>query len=201
MKKLYWIGILWLFLGCEPKKSLPILNTFEIRGGDTVYEKGVNFQLTDQDSSKIDSKTLLGKITVVDFIFLDCPTICPIMHQNMLKVYRLFEKQEDVVFLSHTIEPEKDTIPRLKAFSKQLGVASNKWHFLTGHQDSILKICSMNYSLTAYKDSTAPGGLAHSGALLLLDKNGLTRGVYDGTDSLETQRLIDDLRWLVGTND
>ena len=133
----------------------------------------------------------------VPIIFLNCPTICPIMTTEMLKVYHEFESNSDVLFLSHTIDPENDSIPRLKAHAKHLGIDNKKWHFVTGLKNDIYSIAEDNYYTTAYADSSAPGGYIHSGGLLLIDKNKLIRGVYDGTNPEETNRLIADLEILI----
>lgn len=163
---------------------------------DTVYPSIPTFHLTDQDSAHVTGDSFSGRVYVADFIFLSCPTICPKMTREMLKVYHAFENDDHVGFLSHTIDPEYDTIPRLKQFATSIGVSSPKWHFVTAPADTIYKLAASYYA-TAYPDSTAEGGFTHSGGLLLVDKYKHIRGVYDGTDSVETKRLIKDISKLL----
>jgi len=115
----------------------------------------------------------------------------------MYAVYLSFATNDKVEFISHTIDPEHDTLPRLKAYATNLGVPSSKWHFVTGNQDSIINLAEQSYFATAYPDSTSPGGFTHSGGLLLVDKNRHIRGVYNGTNPEETKRLISDIQTLL----
>jgi protein SCO1/2 len=141
----------------------------------------------------VTGQSLDDKIYVADFIFLSCPTICPRITQAMRKVYTKYAGEDRIVFLSHTIDPQHDTIPRLRQYAQGLGVDSRKWHFLTGPQDSILNLAEHGYFTAAAPDSEAPGGFAHGGGLLLVDRHKHIRGVYNGTDSAETERLIRDI--------
>lgn len=198
MNKLFIIFLVLFFASCtESEKKLPILGERLFDGKDTVYSSIRNFQFLNQDSLTVSNSTFDNKVYVADFIFLSCPSICPLMNKNMLTVYRQFEKNNQVLFLSHTIDPEHDSIKRLKAYSENLNVSSQKWHFVTGNADSVYAMAEKNYFAAAYKDSTAPGGFVHSGGLLLVDKYRHIRGVYDGTDSLEARRLIGDLNKLL----
>ncbi len=164
---------------------------------DSIFPIIRNFSFVNQDSSTVTNQTFKDKIYVADFIFLSCATICPKMNQSMLDVYKAYEKNPNILFLSHSIDTENDTIPRLKEYSNALNVSSKKWHFVTGNQDSIYNMANENYFATAYKDVEAEGGYTHSGGLLLIDKNKHIRGVYDGTDPHETERLIKDIEILL----
>lgn len=181
----------------QPAQKLPILGDPNIEGKDTAYPTIANFNFTDQDSNAISNQTFANKIYVADFIFLSCPTICPKMTGAMQEVYKSYAADERVAFLSHSIDPRHDTIPRLKAYANNLGVAANRWHFVTGNQDSIQNLSEHSYFSTAYPDSTSPGGFTHSGGLLLVDKNRHIRGVYNSTKPAETQRLIGDIQLLL----
>ena len=168
-----------------------------ISGKDTVYPTIADFSLTDQDGQTVTNKSFQGKIYVADFIFLSCPTICPKMTKEMHNAYLSFVHDARVAFISHTIDPEHDTLPRLKAYAAKLGVTTSNWHFLTGNEDSIMHLAQYSYFSTAYPDSTSPGGFTHSGGLLLVDKNRHIRGVYNSMKPEETQRLINDMRILL----
>lgn len=198
MKKLVWKGIVFFFIfSCNKEnKKLPFLGNPIITKKDTTYPKIKDFSFVNQDSVRITQKTFDNKIYVADFIFLSCPTICPKMHEELNKVYNTFQKNNNILFLSHTIDPEHDTVKQLKAYTKGNNI-SNNWHFVTGNRDSIYKIATESYFATAYKDSKEPGGYVHSGGFLLVDKNKFIRGVYDGTNPEETQRLIKDIKLLL----
>ncbi|WP_222597115.1 SCO family protein [Chitinophaga pinensis] len=103
----------------------------------------------------VTADSFADRIYVSDFMFLSCPTICPKMTKEMLKVYHTFEKDDRVALLSHTIDPEYDTIPRLKQYATSIGVRTSKWHFVTAPADTIYKLAASYYA-TAYPDSTAP---------------------------------------------
>lgn len=187
-----------LFLtSCLPKnEKLPIFGQREVVGTDTVYHTIAPFSFVDQDSAEITNTTFKDKIYVADFFFTSCRTICPIMKSQMLRVYEVTKDMPDVLLLSHTIDPEYDTVALLHDFAQRLEVESNKWHFVTGAKDSIYKIAQTSYFATAMEDKSEPDGFIHSGAFLLIDKSGRIRGKYDGTKEEDVNRLIIDIKKL-----
>lgn len=190
------LGSCLMLESCESKKPLPIFGNRYEEGGDTVYHTIAPFQFVDQDSALITNATVKGKIYVADFFFTSCRTICPIMKTQMLRVYEATQTMDDVLLVSHTIDPEYDTIALLHDFADRLGVKSSKWHFLTGQKDSIYKVAQTSYFATAMEDKTEPDGFIHSGAFLLIDKLGQIRGKYDGTKEGEVNKLIADIKRL-----
>lgn len=210
MKKQSAIALLLLAVlgACDAlvsEKKLPILGrreitTTEIDGketADTVYHKVGDFRFVDQDSAWVTNDTFAGKIYVSDFFFTSCPTICPIMKTQMVRIYQEFETNPEVALLSHSIDPEHDTVAVLKEFSERLGVKSDKWHFVTGNKDEIYDLGETSYMVVAGEDPGAPGGYIHSGAFLLVDKQRRIRGVYDGTIAEEVDQLIADMKILL----
>jgi len=191
-----------VFYSCDSsKKPLPILGYRYFEKGDTIYHTIAPFTFVDQDSAIITKATVNHKIYVTDFFFTSCRTICPIMKTQMLRVYEATKNMDDVLLLSHTIDPEYDTVALLRDFAERLGVESAKWHFLTGQKDSIYKIAQTSYFTTAMEDKTEPDGFIHSGAFLLIDKKGRIRGKYDGTQEDEVNRLIADIKKLRNENE
>lgn len=195
-----------LVTGCgNNRSSLPILGKLEIhtvdsngtKYQDTVYPKLPVFTFLDQDSSLFTQDSLPGHVYVADFIFLSCPTICPRLTAAMKKVYRAYEGDNRLRLISYSIDPAHDTIARLRAYARQLQVQTPKWRFLNGPQSVVMDLADHNYFVTAFPDSTAPGGFTHSGALMLMDARGFMRGVYDGTDSADVQQLIGDISLLL----
>ena len=187
----------FLLMTCTLKEDrLPIFGERQVNGTDTIYHVIAPFQFVDQDSVNITNQTFEGKIYVTDFFFTTCRTICPIMKTQMLRVYEATKDMKDVLLLSHTIDPEYDTVALLHDFAKRLGVERSRWHFVTGVKDSIYKIAQTSYFATAMEDKTEPDGFIHSGAFLLIDKEGRIRGKYDGTKEDDVNRLISDIKRL-----
>ena len=135
-----WIAFLILISACDYKQSkieLPILGRkhYEkrIENGKTFYDTLdhtiADFNFVNQDSVWVNNETFDGKIYVADFFFTSCPTICPAMKKQMLRVYKKYELNEQVAILSHTIDPKYDSVAVLKEFADALGVSANKWHF------------------------------------------------------------------------
>jgi protein SCO1 len=177
-------------------ERLPVFGQKEVVDGDTVYHTIASFSFVDQDSTIITNETFKDKIYVADFFFTSCRTICPIMKTQMLRVYEATREMPDVLILSHTIDPEFDTVALLHDFANRLGVESERWHFVTGVKDSIYKIAQTSYFATAMEDKSEPDGFIHSGAFLLLDKKQRIRGKYDGTKEEDVNRLIVDIKRL-----
>lgn len=182
-------------------KELPILGRKQVVPNmdsgvltyDTTYHQIADFSFVDQDSSIITNDTFQGKIYIADFFFTTCPTICPIMKAQMLRVYEKFIDNDYVMILSHTIDPNYDTVALLHEFADRLGVSSNKWHFVTGQQEKIYDIGQNSYMVSALEDQNEPGGYIHSGAFILVDKDRHIRGMYDGTKEDQVNRLIKDI--------
>ena len=187
---------LFLFSCTAKEEKLPIFGQREVVGTDTVYHHIAPFSFVDQDSAIITNDTFSGKIYISDFFFTTCKTICPIMKTQMLRVYEATSEMPDVLMLSHTIDPEYDTVALLRDFAARLGVESKRWHFATGVKDSIYKIAQTSYFATAMEDKTEPDGFIHSGAFLLIDKKQRIRGKYDGTKEEDVNRLIVDIKRL-----
>lgn len=189
-----------IFVSCVKEKPLPILGERDFNGTDTVYHTIPPFRFVNQDSTAVTNETFKDRIYVADFFFTTCPSICPIMKTQMKRVYDEFLSDNDVMILSHTIDPEHDTVALLKDYRERIGVSGNKWHFVTGDMDDIYQIARTGYFVTALEDNTVPGGFLHSGAFLLVDKKGRIRGQYDGTKEDQVDRLIRDIKRLQATD-
>lgn len=201
-----WLLVLIVCTSCEDKKTteLPVLGPYEIHDAvidgamklDTVYTQIKPFEFQDQDGNLVNQATVDEKVYVTDFFFTSCPTICPKMKQQMLRIYNDFENEVDLVLLSHSIDPVRDSVARLHSFAEKLGIESQRWHLVTGERDSIYGMAK-HYMIAAQKDDLAPGGYAHSGAFLLVDRNRQIRGIYDGTDPESVDELMVDLKSLL----
>lgn len=210
MKTIYiLLTALTALVACQSgskKEVLPIMGrtTYEERVidgetiTDTIYHTVDNFAFYDQDSNRVSRETVAGKVYVADFFFTTCPSICPIMATQMLRVHERFKAHEDFIILSHSIDPEYDTVALLHDYAQRLGVEEGaSWRFLTGTETDVYELGESKYYATAQPDATAPGGFLHSGAFLLVDQKGRVRGHYDGTVPAEVDKLMNDIALLL----
>ena len=208
------IAIFGLFLlGCDPDEKQNKTEEFPILGRKQFVERTVNgetvvdtidhtipdFKLVNQDSNWVTPKSFEDKVYVADFFFTSCPTICPIMKKEMLRVYNAYKDNNSVAIISHTIDPRHDTVALLKDFAQRLDVEAPKWNFVTGNKEDIYELGQKGYMVTAMEDENEEGGYIHSGAFILVDKEKHVRGVYDGTNSDDVDRLIKDIDRLLAT--
>ena len=175
--------------------ELPILGERYVDDNqDTVYHSIADFAFVNQVGDTIRKEDMVGKIYVADFFFTTCPTICPVMKKEMLRVYEQFKGDPNFRILSHSIDPSHDTQAVLKDYAEKLGVPdAATWNFLTGDQEKIFEIGQTSYLTTTMADDMEPGGFLHSGAFLLVDQQGRIRGVYDGTKTDQVDRLLADI--------
>lgn len=184
----------------DSNRTLPYLGQNTIGpNGDTVYHQIPDFAFVNQDGDTLTQEFFKGKIYIADFFFTTCPTICPIMKTQMLRIHEKFENEPGLGILSHTIDPRHDSVAVLKKYKDKLGVKDNQWQFVTGEQEKIYEIAQKSYMVSALEDSTAvdEGGFVHSGAFVLVDQNRRIRGVYDGTKEIEVNKLIKDIELLL----
>lgn len=160
---------------------------------DTLYKKIPPFQFVNQDSLTVTNRDFDGRIYVADFFFTSCPDICPIIQRNMLKVYQKYRNNQQVKILSYTIDPDHDTPARLKNYAVKLGVESNQWEFLRGQKQAVYALAKNDYMVSVDDDTKGPGGFAHEGFFVLVDKERRMRGVYDGTNGEEVNKLLKDM--------
>jgi protein SCO1/2 len=185
-------------LGCQQEKKLPFLGPKEIgKQGDTLYHQIPNFKFLNQDSLWISEKDVAGKIYVADFFFTTCPTICPKMKTQLLRIYDKFAEDDRVRILSHTIDPEFDGVHVLKDYAKKLNIAGPRWNLVTGKKTDIYHLGEKSYMVTTQEDANEVGGFVHSGAFILVDKNRHIRGIYDGTKEEEVNHLMEDMALLL----
>lgn len=194
------IIVLWLS-GCrEEPKRLPFLQmevTDHVVDGktvkDTAFRTIPSFKLLNQDSAVVTEKDFDNTIYVADFFFTSCPTICPVMHRNLMKVYQKYKGNPQVKLASHTIDVKYDTPSRMKAYAGKLGVEGTQWEYLWGTRDEIYALAERNYLVAVVEDKKAPGGFVHQGYLVLVDKQKRIRGAYDGTLDTDVKKLMEDM--------
>jgi protein SCO1/2 len=202
MKHILNIFIISLLLfSCQNDKTLPIYGQSIINtpngGTDTLTKKIPPFEFTNQEGKTVNNSTLENKIYVTEFFFSYCPSICPIMKRNMLEVYKEFYNNDDVMILSHSIDPKRDSVQRLNEYAEKLGIDNTeKWHLVTGDKDWIY-LMAQEYMILAFEDDDVPGGFEHSGHFILVDKKSRIRGYYEGTKEDDVQKMIKDIKTLL----
>jgi protein SCO1/2 len=207
MKKAIFIiaGLAIIIASCKSKtnNALPILGnrdavTKTANGKtvtDTVYQTIPAFKFVNQYGDSITDKSLNGKIYVADFFFTSCPSICPVMHRNMLNVYNEFKNVSDFKIISHSIDPKYDSVAVMKKYADKLGITGQSWWFLQGKKEETYKLAT-SYLSMAGEDKSAPGGHVHDGYFILIDKQKHIRGSYDGTQPDQVTKLIADIKTL-----
>lgn len=190
---LFFASALLLLAACQQTpEPLPIIGERDIVSGDTIYHTIPDFAFVNQDSQLVTNETFAGKAYVVDFFFTSCPTICPKTAKQMLRLYERYQDDDRVLLLAHTVDPVRDSVGTLRNYARNLGVESNKWHFVTGNRIELYKIAEDYFSI-AKEDPTAPGGFDHSGRFILVDKNRYVRSFCDGTDPDSVDQFMKDI--------
>ncbi|MFN0015502.1 MAG: SCO family protein [Saprospiraceae bacterium] len=195
MRILLFLLVSALFYTClkpAPPRPLPILGERDVVNGDTVYPTVPDFEFVDQDSQVVTYATFAGKIYVVDFFFIHCPTICPKVKANGLRIYNKYKNDDRVMLLSHSIDVKNDTVAALKRHADKLSILPQRWRLVTGEHDALYGIAD-NYFSVAVENPDAPGGFDHSGRLILVDKNRHVRSFCDGTDAEDVDRFMRDM--------
>src|SRR5688572_15469203 len=192
------IFFLLLSKGKYHYKQLDYFGPKEVNAsGDTTYFTVPDFKLVNQNGDTITQKNFEGKIYVANFFFASCPGVCPKMTDEVKFVQHEFKDNKDVLFISHTVDPESDSLPALKAFAEKHGADLSKWFFVTGNRDSIYALAINGYLVPAAEDARAEGGFLHSQDLLLIDKEKRIRGIYDSLEPKEIKRLKDEIKVLL----
>ena len=159
------------------------------------YHKISDFELINQNGQKITQEFYSNKIYVADFFFTTCQDICPIMTKNMYKLQEELKNDNDVLFLSHTVIPEVDTVQQLKKYSIENKVNDSKWNLVTGDKKQIYDLARKSY-LAVEDTEYGDFDMIHTENFMLIDKERQIRGFYDGTNDFEIEKLLRDIEIL-----
>jgi protein SCO1/2 len=185
--------------------KLPILGPVLVdENGENVPHQIPDFSFINQYGDTVSQADFENSIYIADFFFTSCPTICPVMKSQMIRVYEHFKDAPEVKILSHSIDPYHDSVAVLRDYAEALGVNDTKWQFVTGEQDAIYEIGEKSYMVTAAEDTVAAdetGGFIHSGAFILVDKKRQVRGLYNGTVEKDVNQLMRDIELLLKENE
>lgn len=160
------------------------------------YHTIADFALVNQNGDTISQKHYENKIYIADFFFTTCPTICPIMTDNMVKLQEILKDQNDVLLLSHSVTPEIDSVPVLKAYAEKKGVNDAKWNMLTGDKKLIYDLARKSYLVAKDEPYGGEYDMIHTENFVLVDTKRRIRGFYDGTNWEEMETLLKDLEIL-----
>ncbi|MCW8897337.1 MAG: SCO family protein [Flavobacteriales bacterium] len=199
------IGITIAYFMISKPKPLKIYNPADINPklvdeslqGTTKNHSVGDFSLTDQDGRNVTPKDFEDKIYITDFFFVTCPTICPKMTDQMLRVYEEFKENGDILFLSHTVMPEEDSVPVLKEYADKNNISSERWKLVTGDKKHIYDLARKTYFAAVTEGDGGKDDFIHTENFILVDKEKRLRGFYDGTSKKDVDRLIKDIYTLL----
>lgn len=157
------------------------------------------FSFEDQNGKMVTQEDVKGHVYIAEFFFTTCKGICPKLNGNMKKVYTEFSKENDLLFLSHTVDPETDSVGRLKWYADSLGVQGSRWHFLTGAKDSLYRAARASYLLDDPKNNSESidQQFIHTQLCALVDRSGRVRKIYDGLKTAEIDEMKVDIEHLL----
>ncbi|MEO8501393.1 MAG: SCO family protein, partial [Vicinamibacteria bacterium] len=156
------------------------------------------FHLVDQANQPLTEKDLEGKIHVASFLFAQCPNLCPTLVQKLRPVQEAIRGRNDVVMVSYTVTPLTDTPSVLAEFGRLRGIDPTRWRLLTGDLSEIQRVMRDSYFADDLRpmDDGSQSRLLHTEKVLLVDRNRCLRGIYNGTDAFEMERLVEDIATL-----
>lgn len=180
------IACLFILLSCSETKKVDLPN----------YGKAIlPGEYIDQNGNAISQKNLDNTIFVTDFVFTHCPSICPKMSNQYKRIQDEFSDLKELKLLSFSIDPERDTIGRLKWYANKVGAKDGVWHFLRAEMP-VIKKTSESLKVFQEEDENAPGGFNHQARFILVDQNGDIRGYYNGVDEEDVNKLIENIHQL-----
>lgn len=198
------VSVAAFYIVLKPKKKLPIYNPSDVNPelvDSTVQYVSrahtiADFSFTNQNGKTITQKDYAGKIYVADFFFTTCGSICPKMTTNLVDVQKAILNNPKVMLLSHSVTPEIDSVPVLKAYAIKNGVDDRKWNLVTGDKKEIYRMARKSYLAVKLGKPSELYDMVHTENFVLVDAQRRVRGFYDGTNPTEIQRLIADIDFL-----
>ena len=180
----------------NPSDFDPVLVDRSLRDTNQNH-KVSDFSLINQSGDTITQEAYKDKIYVVDFFFTRCQTICPVMTNNMAKIQKEFINDSDVMLLSLSVTPDIDSASVLQKYAMDKGVIASKWNITTGEKTHIYNLARKSYFAVVEQGDGDLQDFIHTSNFVLVDKEKQIRGVYDGTDTEELKRIIEDIKVLM----
>ncbi len=198
------VTITLFYTALKPEKSLPIYNPSDVNPelvDSTIqyvskYHTIADFSFVNQNGKTITQKDYEGKVYVADFFFTTCGSICPKMTTNLVEVQKAILHNPKVMLLSHTVFPETDSVPVLKAYALKNGVVDSKWNLVTGDKKEIYTMARKSYLAVKLGRPEELYDMVHTENFVLVDQKKRVRGFYDGTKKEDIERLIADINYL-----
>ena len=215
MKKYSYIGIsfiilifgIWVGIQINERYIKTDLNENSEKPYFATIGKVPEFSFTNQDQKTITNKSYHKKVYIVEFFFTTCPSICPIMNKNMVKIQDEFFGNPNLGIASFTIDPNTDTAEVLKEYASQYKITNPNWNLLTGDKEAIYKLANSGFNLYVGENSEVDGGFEHSGFFALIDQEGNIRSrfdeqgnpiiYYNGLEDEGVQMLKEDIKLLL----
>lgn len=191
-------SLAWLLItrGHNQYKRLPIYGPVEVSAnGDSIYHTVPSFSFINQEGKTITDNNLKDKIYVANFFYATCPRECPKMSDQLQRVQQAFKDDSSVKIISHTINPEHDSVQVLAEYAKKYEANPYQWWFVTGSKEAINTIAQEGYIVSAAQGKN-PEDFFHSQDLILIDKEKRIRGFYDGMDTPSVDTLIAEIKVL-----
>lgn len=186
----------------KPLRYLPYYGNSEIKpslkgsGMDTIYKSIADFSFIDQKGNIVSQENFKDKIYVADYFFCTCQSICPIMSVQMERVAAAFKDEADIKFISHTVNPEYDSVNVLADYAAAHHAIYGKWYLVTGNKKALYDLARESYMLDASEGDGGEDDFIHTQNFALIDKERHIRGYYDGTNPKEVDQLINDIKLL-----
>lgn len=155
-----------------------------------------DFKLINQNGETITNKDYKDKIYIADFFFTRCTNICIVMAYNMAELQAHYKNDDEVLFLSHSVTPVIDSVSVLKDYADNNGAINGKWNLTTGVKKHIYELARKSYFAVIDEGTGDENDFIHTENFVLIDKEGRIRGSYDGTESENMQKIIDDIALL-----
>ena len=199
------IVIVYLFYNAlQPQQILPVYSPAMVNSELVPeeiqhvrkYHTIADFSLTNQNGEEVTQEDYKDHIYIADFFFTTCPTICPIMTKNMTVLQNELYDDQEVLLLSHSVTPEKDSVEQLKKYALDKGVDDKKWNLVTGDKKEIYELARKSYLAVKTDGNGGPFDMIHTENFILVDKERRIRGFYDGTKTEDIEKLMEDLEIL-----
>lgn len=152
-----------------------------------------DFELIDQKGEVVTNETFRDKIYVADFFFTTCPSICPKMSANLSELSKFYSGDDDIMFLSHSVTPDRDSVPVLAAYAEKYEADNDKWKLTTGDKKHIYELARRSYFAVTTEGDGGVNDFIHTENFILVDKERKIRGFYDGTSTEDMERLKEDI--------
>ena len=206
MKNYSYIGISFIILIFGIWAVPKIVDRF-IKPDLATIGKVPEFSFTNQNQKTITNQSYNKKVYIVEFFFTTCPSICPIMNKNMVKIQDEFFGNPNLGIASFSIDPITDTPTVLKEYENEYNITNPNWNLLTGDKEAIYKLANTGFNLYVGENSEVEGGFEHSGFFALIDKEGNIRSrldeqgnpiiYYNGLEDDGVQMLKEDIKLLL----